>query len=654
MPPTGGVSLVVLRLVQLGKALTKQSLLKKAALVFLAAAAASKTSSEMQAFCLYQSALQYYHYSERSRSSRDTEGLSRALPILRKCNLLVRNHPASFDKRMQITALFERVYTSSGDHSSAAKAITSGLETIARCQEDYSTLMKWWAYFRSRAIQNALAGKTSIQPASIIAVETAEQCIKSKDRVSAAGFYLSQCQVALANTSPRVIITPEFERVRSCLQKLRPISPAQLSDITMMTICLCVLEAFSCFRVGNVSEVRSNVIGRLQEAYAKARALKSTETVKANWKWLSMDVISALAFYILGVVRRSENGENVQPKNHPTRMVLIALTKVGISPKMLHELKPSDLILEGLSEAATVSFYVALFEGGARSYLSEGDLREAGVFVSAAARFIFLDPLSRKLISRVERGENIDLSPVLSTHLPHGELLQRNAVFLLMSEYHSLRASLSGARVATRFLQAVKLFPARLQSEKGTECITDSWQLAVSHLSLLVGAERTKSPFHNEIVNQGAQGVCDEEINRSDFVSEQVVAMALFTVGVYHLRKPAIIEAQRALSAAIDILKNKKALNKQAVANALAVYSGVGMLHLSITTKDCNMTQEAVSLAQNINDPITMVRTCRQRRKLVHRLGLGVAEKQKTETLLTEAMAISEAKRKQARAHILG
>ncbi|KAI0566214.1 hypothetical protein FGB62_11g04 [Gracilaria domingensis] len=649
-----GAPPLALRLVQLGRALANQSRFKKAALVYLSAATASKMRPEIQVFCMYQTALQYYNYVLNSEDSKAVEELTRALQIVHKCNLLMLKQPSSFDVRMQITALTERIYTSCGNLVSAAKAINFGLETIARSQENRLNLMKWWAYFRSRAIQNTLACDNSIQHASSMALETAEQCHKSGDKISAVGFYLSQCQLALTNPSPRVLISPQFERARSCLMDITPVSPAQRSDMTLLSICQCILEAFSCFRIGHVTEVSSNVMSRLQEAYTRARALKAAGNVKTNWKWLNLDIIAALAFYILGVVRRNDNGGDVRPKNHPTRMVLIALTKIGISPKVLQELKASDLSIAGISNVAKVALCIALFEGAARSYLAEGDLREAGVFVSAAARFVFSDTLSCKLISRVERGESIDLSPVLSTDLPYGELLQRNAVFLLMSEYHSLRASLSGARVATRFLHAMKMLPRRLRSEKGTLCITDSWQLAVSHLSLLVGTERTKSPFEIEGSHSGAPGTYEEDVARKDFVSSQVVAMALFTVGVYHLRKPAIIEAQRALSAAIDLLKDMKALNKQAVSNALAVYSGVGMLHLSITKKDCNMTQEAVSLAQAINDPVTMVRTCRQRRKLVHRLGFGTAEKQKTEKLLREAMALSEAKRKQARPHILG
>ncbi|PXF43487.1 hypothetical protein BWQ96_06780 [Gracilariopsis chorda] len=651
-----GAPEIAFRLAQLGSMFSSQHRFVKAACAYSSASRASRSSPGMQAYCLYHASLNLFQHATVAQSANTSELLTRALQQLRKCNILLRNQPASFEIRMQVTALLERIYTANRDSLAAAKIINSGLEAIARSQEDRTSLMKWWIYFRGRAVGNALTTGNSTQHAAGIASETAQQCVNSGDHISAAGFFLAQCQVSLANTSPRTHLIPDFERALSCLTTASPASPIQRSEVIMLTVCHHVLEALSCFRVGNLAEVGSSIIGRLQAAYAKLRALKNTTNVRreinANWKWVNLEVIAALAFHILGVVRRGSSAGGKRPKSHPTRMALLALGKLGIPPRMLPNLKVSDLNVRGVSRTAIHALCVALLEGAARSYLAEGDLREASMFVSAAAKIVFIDSRSRKLISQVEHGEDVDLAPVVQITMPHGELLQRSALLLLVSEYHSLRATISGARVATRFLQAIKTLPARMRPVCGEVWVTDTWQQAISHLSLLVGMERMKHPLEDERFQPSTVN-SEEDVVRTDFTNAQVLAMALFTVGVYNLRKPAIIEAQRALNASIDILKDVKALNQQAMANVLAVYSSIGMLHLSITSKDSNMTIEAVNLAKTINDPITMVRACRQRRKLIHRLGIVDTEKAEAEQLLRDAMVISEGKRKLAVPHIL-
>lgn len=611
----------------------------------------------MQAYCLYHTSLNLYRHATATNGPNLSELLTRALQLLRKCNILLRNQPASFDIRMQVTALLQRIYTANRDARAAANVINSALQAISRTQQRTPTLIKWWIYFRGRAVANAMATENSLHRAADIASETAKQCATSGDQISAAAFYLAHSQVALANPSPRIHLVPQLEHALACLTAVTPASPVQRSELITLTVCHHVLEALSCFRAGNVAQVGSTIIGRLQAAYSKLRALSNsahtTREIVSKWNWLNLELVAAFAFHILGVVRRSSGAAGHRPKSHPTRMALLALGKLGIPPRMLPNLKLSDLNVGGVSRTAMHALCVALLEGAARSYLAEGDLREASMFVSAAARVVFTDPLSVKLISQVESGHDVDLAAVLQPTMPRGQLVQRSALLLLVAEYHSLRATISGARIATRFLQAIKTLPARMRPVCGEVCVTDSWQQAVSHLSLLVGMERMKHPFEDEQFQSGTAD-SEEDVVRTDFTNAQVLAMALFTVGVYNLRKPAIIEAQRALNAAVDILKDVKALNQQAMANVFAVYSSIGMLHLSVTAKDSNMTIEAVTLAKTINDPITMVRACRQRRKLIHRLGLVDSEKAKAEQLLRDAMVVSERKRKLAVPRILG
>lgn len=649
-----GVPEVVSYLVQLANALANQRLFKHAACAYASAANESRMSPALQAFCLYKTALHFFLHASSAHHPSAAEDLSRAVQLLHKCNILIRNQPDMFDIRMQIAALLERIHTTNSNALSAAKVINSGLQAIARSQENRADLMKWWLYFRGRAITNAIASGNSVQHAANIAAETAQQCLQYGDSLAAAAFFLAQIHVALANTSPRLSIIPEFERAQQCLGMVAPASPVQRSDVILLSASFQILSALAHFRVGNVAEVGSKIMIRLQESYANLRTLAAADTLRGTWRWLNLEVIAALAFHILSVVRRSNNDVDSRSSTHPSRLGIIGLGKLGVTVKMLPRLTRRDINVPGLSRKAAKMLCIALLEGIARTYLAEGDLEYASTFVSAATKLTFSQRSLRKLIQQAEEEVKVDLSPILEVSVPHMELLQRSAVLLLLSEYHILRADLAGARIATHLLQAIKNLPARMQSDSGEAWITDTWQQAASHLSLLIGTQRNATPFEVNKLDSSSTTAYQDDITSADYTNQQILAMALFTNGIYHLRKPAIIEAQRALDASINILKNVEATNQQAVANVLAVYSGVGMLQLSITRRDCNMTLEATKLARAINDPITLVRTRRQRSKLVRRAGMSNEERMKAEKLVIEAFAIWNLKRSQAPSQILG
>lgn len=638
-----GTPHVVLHTLQLAQFLARQKLHRGAALAFGSAARAPGISPVVQARSLYNAASHLFltAASEPSEEQCDNDR-AHALKLARKCSIIIRNQPSSFDITMQLTALLENIYTASSDHRNAAKTIDDALASVAAAvSEDHAKTLRWWVYFRGRSITNVLASGKSVQQAFDIAAQSAEQCVKSDDRVSAAAFYLTQCQIGLGVLVPRPSLAFNFQQAKDCLHSIRPVSPSPLAmDVGMLNVCCHVLEGFSYIRLGRVVETQNKVIDGLRRCYGELRKEQKAQ-VAGSWRWLPSKVVSAITLYIMASVRRgNDNPEAVI-------FAMRGISKLGISVKSISSVSSKQVAFSGISKRASQSLFVTMLENVARTQLSQVDLREAAVLIKAAVNVVFDNAAERVALTNVERGKEADLSVLLSTSLPSTDLTVRSVIFLMLAEFHFLRGTLSGARVATELLQAIQALPNRVRAEVGEVFMSDSWHVAASHLCLLTGDERSPNPLREDHNGANSSHAGNKNgLEATDFVSSHVYAQALFTVGVFYMRKTDVLECRNAFCTALDILKDVSTVNEQVIANTMTVLSGVGMTHENISNEPMAMTTQAILLAQALNDPVTLARATRQHRKLANRLRLSQKERKASETRMRDAAQVLAVKQK--------
>lgn len=626
-----GTPALALQLLHLAKNLELQLCPRGAALAFASAASAPAVSPNVQAFALYKASLCLYASSQRAASPEKREDdRVRALQYLQKCSLLIRSQTWQFDSRMQVYALFENIYTAAGDQLSAAKTINAALGLLTKSDEDDSLLLRWWVYFRGRVVSNALATGQSISQAMVSASQSADQLTRSGDLLSGTAFYLASCQIALSMTSPTQEVRTDFDKAHKNLGAIRARSPVERCDITTLHLYYLILQCFACIKVGNVEEAGATVLPHLETIYNKYMHIQRSNP-RGFWKWLSPTVISALMNMVVAITRRGQNDPQA------LQFAMKAAERIGVPLKDLTAIHQSYFPIPDLSRPAVDALRVAILENAARICLVEVDFQKARPFVVAAAQILFSERTTWSLMHQVEQNCEVDLSQVLSPVLPPYLLTLRTAVFLLLAEYHSLRGRTSTAQTATIFLRAIQNVSTAMLREMGEVWLSDSWQQAISYLSLLTGVARNSDSLSNEATPSASRAQNGDHLRVKNFVNKQVLAVANFAAGVVHMRSPNVIESRNTLSRAYEIVKGGHGRNRQVIANILGVYSGLGMVHHEITEEEANMTMQAIQVAQEINDYATLARTWKQRRKLVYRTNADHSERTSTEHNLISA-----------------
>lgn len=598
-----------------------------AALSFSAASRTPALSSSQQAFLLYRAAGQLFVnlHPPTSESDDDTfaEDKNRALGYLQKCTLLLTSESASVQPRMHVLALIDKIASFTLDHPTAAKAIQTALNTLSSTSAQNTELpdhFQWWLYFRSRSIANMLSHGNRVHDASSFAEKTADYCYSNGEHLSATAFYLSQTQIALGASAAGVHdISCAIDKMQTCSNALGDAGEGKASrDVLLMRFGSSLMHAFDLFRKDHVPLVYRKVLTDLSRYYNQLRNAQRNEE-RCQWTWLPFRYIAALVFHVLTVVTRMR-AQSDKALVH----AMTSLARIGISQEKLLSFSLDDICEPSVSPRATLSLAVMLLENAARLRLTTLDMEEASTLIAAAVDVSFRDPRQRAQISSVESGHSSgeDLSLMLRAGPKESGLIPRCSTFLLLAEYHTLRGRVSGARVATEFLHAIRkagLLNERAQSD---ECVTDIWHTAVSHLSLLTGDRRAQvcNIGNGTAASAAASGDGEDVGPSSTFVTRQVEALAWFTVGVFYMRSTEVLESRNALFRCLNIVQEPTTSNEQLVANTMAVLSGLAMMHETITEDAHRMTYSAVNAARQLNDHVTLARATRQYRKLAHRL----------------------------------
>lgn len=594
-----GTSSVAQHLLQLATNLSLSENNRAAALAYSTAARTPGVSPRVQAYALYQSALHLQRATEvHPEPPTVASDRNRAVAQLRKCSILVRKQPASWNILLQLTALLERIYTSSSDHLGAARAINDGLAMITR-HSDRHVVLRWWVYFRGRAIRNALATGNSHTTAAKLAEGSAIECSRSGDGLSAAAFHLTNIQVLLCN---RGDLSFDFEKPASCLKNVEQGERQQL-DVLMLSAGMHVLHTLSYLRSGKPGTARQHAIDHLLRAYENLRnAHKPNHS--GYWHWFTARVLSAITNHCVTMVGRLDRPQRARTASS------VALKRIGLLRN--GAVSAEDICRAcGITQPAARALGVSLLDSAARLHLANLDLPTAAKHIAEAARFAFEDSGDLQILRRCERQET-DLRGLLSPNLPLRLLTIRACVMLLFAEYHCLRGMMSGAQAAKRFVSAILSVPHEVWGQIGELWNTDILQSSLSHMSLLTGEER----------QNGIPGISVEQrsiLSRESFNSLQCYGIALFTMGIFYMRKNMVIESLGALNGALRISLDKSSLNEQLAANTLAIRCAPALAHQTVSSSPFQDIEDAMAMAKELDDPVLTTRVIRQKRKLVHR-----------------------------------
>lgn len=174
-------------------------------------------------------------------------------------------------------------------------------------------------------------------------------------------------------------------------------------------------------------------------------------------------------------------------------------------------------------------------------------------------------------------------------------LVPRYNELLLMEEFQDPRSKVSAARVTTVLLHSVRNAissmstaplkgavlaqqPARAVMA-GSEFVTNTWQVAVSYLSMLKGNKRYG------IFNVGMPSVAllpteaeGDSMFEAGFVSRPLLSMAYFTIGVYYMCTTYVLQSGRALRNFLRVVHGTfSCLSEQVIANATKVLNGLAL-----------------------------------------------------------------------------
>lgn len=644
---TNGLPAVAAHLFEAAKALSHNHHYRPAALVYASASRATGITRYNQALSLYEASAELFKSIQVSRDEiQQEEDKSRSIGYLTKCLILIKDIEIStiiFNITMEIYSLIEKINSFISDDLSCAKSINSALHFISTYNSNDNNKLRWWCYFRSRAISNAISSGNSLQQAADLANESAEVCYRSGDSLSCIGFYLCQCQIILGCSVIGINnLKCNITKCISIFNELTNVPINRNMDYLLLKFSLNLLQSLDFIRHGDLKSLKDN-LGYLSKSYNKYRQIikqkqERNENETTGWSWLPDNYLSAIAYYVMTAVSKS----NCDIENSLIH-AMTSLSRLGIPEDKLASFTLSDIsINSNIKPKATLSLIIALLENAARIRLTQVHLNEAAILIGAAVDLTFRDEISRTYIRLAECEKlpnDINLSHVIVNGYEDIGIIPRCTSFTLLAEYHNLRGRVSGARIATSFLDAVRAVVIDdIPNLNYTIPISDTWQMVISYLSLLTGDDRStlasQSSTGNNLVGSSSSGM----INENDFVSTQVYALAWFTVGVYHMRKTDILESRKAISMCLDIVNQSPLGNDQIIGNASAVLSSL-VITREVNTQGLDMAITAVDLARNIGDIVGFVRATRQQKKVVYRLSESQEQRDNIEHIANNAFA---------------
>lgn len=627
---------IALRLFQFANLLASQSKFRPSALTFAAAARVSGLSLRLQAFALYEAAAHLFESTKLHKDKQLHSGdIRRALDFIQKCLMVTRSLPSFLEMNMQCYALQERIHSHNEDHLTAAKIINNALAATGgtRSHTDRSNLIRWWIYFRGRAITNAIATGSSHQMAVSIATESADHCTRSNHHLSAAAFHLANVQIALA--TPTTIPKPLHVPLNNAIAALSAAPPPNNNDdedmdLLLLHTCCIILQALYMLRSADIIRLKDEVLPNLSRAYNNFRGLRKRRIMKF-WQWVPHPVMSALVYFIMTVIFRATNDVD-----HGNVHAMTALSRLGIRDDALSAVSLDYLVNSGISKRAARSVCVAVIENAARLRLTELNLSKAAGLIAAAVQICFPGRAAQLKIALAESGQIAEgeMLTVLRNGIVGIGLAPRCTTYLLIAEFHVLRGRLAGARVATEFLQALRQLAGENVGNLDRGWFSDTWHMAVSHLSLLTGEKRSElADVSGTIVT-----VEDQQGFEKTFVSPQVFAFALFSKGVYSMRAAEVLESRKVLTRCLETVRQLPACKEQIEANANSVLSGLAMTHEKITSEAAVLIDLSVRQAQLLRDPVTLVRAGRQAKKLRSRTPMTNEERAEAEALVAKTL----------------
>lgn len=632
-------------LFSLAHALSVRNHHRSAALAYASVARAPGTTRYHQAVALYLAA-QHLFISVQTTGD-DTIQLDdrlRALGYLQKCKLLARDLPRSlaFVCTMQSLALIERINTYVNNHLGSVKTINDALNSISSGADDPQAQLRWWCYFRAKAVANALASGNSVQQASKLASESAAICSRNNDFFSATAFHLTQVQIALgASVAGINHIRPDVKSAIRCLDQIKTVPSDREMDFLLLDFASQVLQCLSFIRVGDLKSLRE-LLPDLSKAYNRLRKgrrhYEQNNYESSSWNWWPQHYLTSVTYFVMTAVSRS-NCEMQSALIH----AMTALSRVGITEENLTTFTLEDITAPGVSPRATLALAVALLDNAARVRLTQVFLNDASALIGAVVDLTFREENARSHIRLAESEalpEGVALSDTILSEYDDVGLIPRCTAFLLLAEYHNLRGRVSAARVATVFLDAVRAI-ARSSMEPPP---SDTWQIVVSHLSLITGEDRrtlaSSFPQINDPDGDQASSSSDDlSMLPRNFISAQIEALAWFTNGLHHTRNKDVLESRRALSNCLNIVNRSPFGNEQLIANASAVLSGLIIARENTGDRGMSMATTAVELSQNLGDIVTIVRATRQYKKVLHRMSHSQSDRQRADDLADEASA---------------
>lgn len=613
---TDGAPKTALCLLRLASFLADQRNHRYSAVIYSSASRATGTTDELQSLSLFKAAQQLF-LSVKNASDKATrhEDQTRALSYLRKAGLLLQEKPHAFDLHMQIYALMESLCSFIDNFDNATKIIDAALEAISTASQETSVQLRWFCYFRSRAISISLADGNDVQHASTLALKTAHECQKCNDHLSAAAFYLVQAQIALsAVVLGHPDMTCDLALPTNSLNRIENPHHSKAADIALIHFVHTILQCFQYLRNSDLRAVNILAYEDLTRSYNKLRQFQK-DAVSSTWQWLPQPYLSALTFFVTTASKRSDSN-----LDDAIVHAMTALARMGIAENRLTAFTLDDICHQQVSRRGSVALAVTLLENAARIRLTEMNLEPAATLIAACVDLAFPDERSRAIVRRAESGVEVDsrqLSSILCGDSKSAQLVLRSTALVLMAEYHNLRGLVSSAEISTKLLFAVKSIATRIPQGQPV-LAPDNWHLAVSRLCVLTGASRA------EIAHEGREGPFvseeDDPTFAFPFVSKHVLAHAWFTVGVYHIRATRVIEAKTAVRQCLFIASAMPHGHDQLISNASVVLSGLILTHQDVSKDAADMLDGAMELARKLRDDVTIFRTLRQRRKLIHRV----------------------------------
>ena len=606
------------RLLQVADYSARRNNHHQSALFFEAAASISGISLSVQVRALYNCALQFFEASNK-QSQTAVSKLRHALAKLRHASLLVQSQPSFFNLSMHIASLSSRIYVRLNDSRSATLVIDQALSRLTHASSLSSIseehIHSWWVYFRGRAITFAIASTDDLQKAVEIADATATELCKVQDYLSAAGFFLASVQIRLTISNvDHVEIMSVLKQVDTLLNHVPDLDHnAEVNmDKRLLSFCSCLLEGLAHVRNGHVSPAQLNTLPKLRESYNTLRRLQKQDDTISMWTWFPYKVGSALAFLVMtSVCRGTHRSEEI------SGYAISALKRVHLKPTNVDNITRDNLNVEGMSKDASILFVSSLLENLVRSYYVSLDLRDAVASLEAIMALAFPDQEAKDIISKADIINQIEFRALLDPSLPFHERVLRSSALLLAAEYYCLRGATDEAERAAIHFQTILENPliSPIINNEGQR--SDIWQMAATHLSLLIGEQRI-SGFPYGIEEDASQ------VNviplPEQFLNQQVLSAAWFAMGIFYMRQSDVVESRRFVERAEQASRNDSTANNQVAACSLAILSCIMMTHENIAPEALKLTGEAMSLSHFIDDPVGMVRTTRQHNRLTARI----------------------------------